>query len=178
MGRTSFVINPERLKGLRVESGLTQEMLMSKAYKILGRSPEAAPKTLIGHYQRVEKNGHTSKALADALAQALETTVEVLQGKDTPESYHYIDKLVKQLKSQLELGNNQALNNEFSEWQSKYNSQCPDMNENIYGFARDLGIQIELAQLIGQPDELIKLRDITGWSSERVNKTSRYYRLE
>lgn len=168
MGRTSFVINPERLKGLRVESGLTQEMLMSKAYKILGRSPEAAPKTLIGHYQRVEKNGHTSKALADALAQALETTVEVLQGKDTPESYHYIDKLVKQLKAQLELGNNQALNNEFSEWQSKYNSQCPDMDEDIYDFARDLGIQIELAQLIGQPDELIKLRDITGWSGEQI----------
>lgn len=168
MGRTSFVINPERLKGLRVESGLTQEMLMSKAYKILGRSPEAAPKTLIGHYQRVEKNGHTSKALADALAQALETTVEVLQGKDTPESYHYIDKLVKQLKSQLELGNNQALNNELSEWHSKYNHQCPDMNEDIHGFARDLGIQIELAQLIGQPDELIKLRDITGWSSEQI----------
>ncbi|HGO9495018.1 TPA: hypothetical protein P2H93_000732 [Aeromonas veronii AMC24] len=168
MGRTSFVINPERLKGLRVESGLTQEVLMSKAYKILGRSPEAAPKTLIGHYQRVEKNGHTSKALANALAQVLETTVEVLQGKDTPESYHYIDKLVKQLKAQLELGNNQALNNEFSEWQSKYNSQCPDMNEDIYDFARDLGIQIELAQLIGQPDELIKLRDITGWSSEQI----------
>ncbi|MFM5034545.1 MULTISPECIES: hypothetical protein [Aeromonas] len=168
MGRTSFVINPERLKGLRVESGLTQEVLMSKAYKILGRSPEAASKTLIGHYQRVEKNGHTSKALANALAQVLETTVEVLQGKDTPESYHYIDKLVKQLKAQLELGNNQALNNEFCEWQSKYNSQCPDMNKDIYDFARDLGIQIELAQLIGQPDELIKLRDITGWSSEQI----------
>ncbi|CAD7492639.1 hypothetical protein ACXRSW_12950 [Aeromonas dhakensis] len=168
MGRTSFVINPERLKGLRVESGMTQEMLMSKAYKILGRSPEAAPKTLIGHYQRVEKNGHTSKALANALAQVLETTVEVLQGKDTPESYHYIDKLVKQLKAQLELGINQALNNEFSEWQSKYNSQCPDMNEDIYDFARDLGIQIELAQLIGQEDELIKLQDITGWSSEQI----------
>ncbi|QWL62047.1 hypothetical protein HQ399_07190 [Aeromonas jandaei] len=168
MGRTSFVINPERLKGLRVESGMTQEMLMSKAYKILGRSPEAAPKTLIGHYQRVEKNGHTSKALANALAQVLETTVEVLQGKDTPESYHYIDKLVKQLKAQLELGNNQALNNELSEWQSKYNNQCPDMNEDIYDFARDLGIQIELAQLIGQEDELIKLQDITGWSSEQI----------
>lgn len=168
MGRTSFVINPERLKGLRVESGLTQQMLMSRAYKILGRSPAATPKTLIGHYQRIEKHGHTSKALADALAQALETTVEVLQGKDTPEPYHYIDKLVKQLKAQLELGNNLALNTEFSEWQRKYNSECPDIDEDIHGFAKDLGIQIELAQLIGQPDELIKLRDITGWSGEQI----------
>ena len=79
MGRTSFVINPERLKGLRVESGLTQEMLMSKAYKILGRSPEAAPKTLIGHYQRVEKNGHTSKALANALGK-VRISGEILLG--------------------------------------------------------------------------------------------------
>ncbi|MEG0007815.1 MAG: helix-turn-helix transcriptional regulator [Aeromonas sp.] len=168
MGRTTFVIVPERLKGMRIESGLTQQMLMSRAYKILGRSPAATSKTLIGHYQRIEKNGHTSKALADALAKVLETTVEVLQGKDTPEPYHYIDKLVKQLKVQLDLGNNQALNNEFSEWQRRYNSQCLDVSEDIHSFARELGIQIELAQLIGQADELVKLREITGWSNEQI----------
>lgn len=110
MGRTSFVIDPVRLKGLRVSAGLTQQKLMSTAYEILGRSPEATSKTLIGHYQRIEKNGHTSKALADALAKVLDTTVEVLQGKDTPESYHYMEKLVKQLQEQLNYGNNQVLN--------------------------------------------------------------------
>lgn len=168
MGRTSFVIDPVRLKGLRVSAGLTQQKLMSTAYEILGRSPEATSKTLIGHYQRIEKNGHTSKALADALAKVLDTTVEVLQGKDTPESYHYMEKLVKQLQEQLNYGNNQVLNQELYAWNNERKKIRSEVSEGIDNFAREIAIQIELAQLFGQTDELIRLREITGWSNEQI----------
>lgn len=168
MGRTSFVIVPERLKGLRKDSGMTQYQLISKAYKILGRSPAATSKTLIGHYQRIEKNGKTSKALAQALADVLNVTVEVLQGKDVPEQFDYMARLVNQIRSQLSLGRNQVLKDEFNKWQRLYNSQHTDSSEDIYEFARHIGVDIETAQLTGQPNELERFCTITGWDSDNL----------
>lgn len=168
MGRSSFVIIPATLKSLRKESNLTQQELICRAYQILGRSPQASAKTLLGHYQRIEKHGHTSRALANAIATVLNTTVDNLQGKETPESYTYVEKIAKQLKTQLALENNITLQHEISKWNDRYNEKDFDSGEVICRFAKELGVQIELTQLFGQESELSRLRELTGWSNEQL----------
>ncbi|MFS1161462.1 hypothetical protein ACLKQF_02585 [Aeromonas salmonicida] len=171
MGRKSFLINPKTLKALREEAGFTQHKLMLEAYTLLGRSPNSSPKTLTTQCQRIEKLGHTSKLLANALATVLDTSVEVLQGESMIESYSYKNKIFKQLQAQLAQGMNKVLEREIKEWvewDGLRGNEPLITDEIIDELARELGVRIELAQLTGQEAELDCLRELTGWSNEQL----------
>lgn len=171
MGRKSFLINPKTLKALREEAGFTQHKLMLGAYALLGRSPNSSPKTLTTQCQRIEKLGHTSRLLANALATVLDTSVEVLQGESMIESSSYKNKILKQLRSQLAQGGNKALEREIQEWgklDEIRGNEPLSTDEIIDEFARELGVRIELAQLTGQEAELENLRELTGWSNDQL----------
>lgn len=88
--------------------------------------------------------------------------------QETPESYTYVEKIAKQLKTQLALENNITLQHEISKWNDRYKEKDFDSGEVICHFAKELGIQIELTQLFGQESELSRLRELTGWSNEQL----------
>ena len=59
--------------------------MAQQVHGILGKATQPADETIRNTYQRIERTGKTSKAMAAALAQVFETTVEILQGGDVPE---------------------------------------------------------------------------------------------
>lgn len=170
LARPTFKIDPNRLRGLREESRLTQLKVAKQAHAILAKSLQTANETILSSYQRIERTGKTSKAMAAALAQVFETTVDILQGGDVLEdSADVISRIEHQLLEQKNSGNNVALLHAFAQHVKTYVGPI-DEDDCMREFAHDIGTQIEGA-LIGQhSDEIARLAKLTGWTEEQLQQ--------
>lgn len=155
VGRPSFRIDPDRLRSVREEEGLTQAKLVELAYEHLGRPASAAA---VKHYQRIERNGKTSSAMAAALAAALGTTVEVLQGAAPEDCLPFIDRLEQHFADQIARQANQALADELV----AYGGTSPR------GLAIEVAGRIEAAMFDMRVEELEELARLTGWTAHQL----------
>ena len=170
MARPTFKIDPKRLRSLRQESSLTQVEVARQAHAILGKPTQTADATILSSYQRIERTGNTSKAMAAALAQVFKATVEVLQGGNVPEdSAAVISRIERQLREQKSLGGNLALEHAFIQHVQTYVGTTNE-DDCMRDFAEDIGVQIETAQIGQNPSEIARLAELTGWSSKQLQQ--------
>ncbi|MBV8035734.1 hypothetical protein [Roseateles sp.] len=158
VGRPTFRIDPDRLRGIREEKSFSQAHLIALAHEHRGSQANEAS---VKHYQRIERTGKTSQAMASALAAVLGTTVAVLQGEaPEDEGALFIDRLEQHIAEQLAGNANPALAAEVARYGG---AESRDV-------AIDLAHQIESARFDGRTDELMALAQLVGWSVEEVSK--------
>jgi len=157
-GRPTFRIDPDRLRAIREEKSLTQARLIAMVHERMGTH---ATKDPVKHYQRIERTGRTSQAMASALAAVLGTTVAVLQGEaPEDEGALFIDRLEHHISEQIAGNTNPALAAEVAR----------DGGAQPRDVAIELAHQIESARFDGRTDELMALAQLVGWSVEDVSK--------
>lgn len=157
-GRPTFRIDPDRLRGIREEKSLTQVRLIALVHEHMGTRTTENP---VKHYQRIERSGRTSQAMANALAAVLGTTVAVLQGEaPEDEGARFIDRLEQRIAELIAGGTNPALAAEVAQ----------DGAVEPRDVAIDLVHRIESAQFDGRTDELMALAQQVGWSVEEVSQ--------
>lgn len=158
-GRPTFKLDPDRLRRIRGEAKLTQAELTERAYKLLGK-PTASADTARKHYQKIERTGRTSKAMAQALAVALGTEVAVLQGEAPDEAPKLIDSLERQLRDQLAAGTNPVL-------RAALELEC-EATDPVGHLAAQIAERLEYVQLGQRKGELDRLVELTGWSVKQL----------
>lgn len=158
-GRPSFQIDPRRLRDLRKEMGLTQGEVSRCAHRKLGKS-EVNESVAVKHYQRIERWGKTSKAMAQALAEVLDTTVAVLQGDAPDQEGELVDRVERQLRDQVANGQ-LAMSGEAAGEQAESHTLLRDMALNVAHL-------IEALQLGHQREEMATLIELTGWSEQEL----------
>jgi len=158
-GRPTFQLDADRLRRVREEAKLTQAALARRAHRLL-KKPEATADTATKHYQKIERTGRTSKAMADALARALGTTVAVLQGEAPDEVPDWIDSLERQLRHQLEVAAGPALQAALVR-----ESEATDPVRHL---AVQIAERLEYIQLGQQKGELARLVELTGWTEAQL----------
>ena len=171
MARPTFKIDPNRLRSLREESQLTQLKVAKQAHAILDKSLQTANETILSSYQRIERTGKTSKAMAAALAKVFETTVEILQGGGVPEdSADVVSRIEQQLLEQKKSGNNLALVHAFTQHVKTYDRPIGE-DDCMREFAHDISTQIEAAQIGQHSSEIARLAELTGWTEVQLQQS-------
>ena len=158
-GRPTFQLDADRLRRVREEAKLTQAALARRAHQLLNK-PEATADTATKHYQKIERTGRTSKAMAEALAKALGTTVAVLQGEAPDEVPDWIDSLERQLRHQLEVVASPAL-------QATLERES-EATDPVHHLAVQIAERLECIQLGQQRGELARLVELTGWTEAQL----------
>ena len=171
MGRPTFTIDRQRLQDLRKEAGKTQLTVAKELHAMLEKKRNSEDDTLKSDYQRIERTGRTSRQRAEALAKIFNVTVEVLQGKGTPEPFDYIAGIASLLREQLSTGTNEALIRALE--QSSDTREPSD--ESIGMLAEGIGARIEAAQLGRNPYELAELVELTGLAETELLKPANVY---
>ena len=169
MARPTFKIDPNRLRSLRKESSLTQLAVAKKAHAILGKSTQTTDSTILSSYQRIERTGDTSNAMATALAQVFETTVEILQGGAPEDSVSVVNRIEQQLRKQKEQGCNLALQRALAQHAKTYTEKIEE-DKCIREFAINIGKGIEVAQISQNSSEIARLAELTGWSEVELQQ--------
>ena len=164
-GRPTFHLHAERLKSVREEAKLTQAALARRAYELLGK-PEAKPDAATKHYQKIEYTGRTSRAMAKALADVLNTTVNVLQGEAPDKGPSLIESLERQFRHQLETGASPALQEALAQ-DALAQRGDPDPDP-VRAFAEQVAKRIEYMQLGPPGGELARLVELTGWTEAQL----------
>ena len=158
-GRPTFRLDPNRLRRIREEAKLTQAALARTAHLLL-KKPEATAETATKHYQKIERSGRTSQAMANALAIALHTTVAVLQGEAPDEVPDWINSLESRLRHQLEVADSPALLAALE--------QASEATDPVRHLAVQIAEQIEHMQFGQQVSELPRLIELTGWTKAQL----------
>lgn len=166
MGRPTCTIDRQRLRDLREEAGKTQLTIAKEIHAKLGKKSLPTDATLLSVYQRIERTGKTSRQRAEALAKIFGVTVEVLQGKGTPEPFDYLAGIASLLHKQLSTGQNEVL---IRALERSAGTPIPS-DESINCLAEDIGARIEVAQLARNPRELEELTKLTGLSEMELLK--------
>lgn len=168
-GRPTFQIDPVRLHELRKEKRLTQAELAERAYAIRS-APKLAPqseKTKISTYQRIERHGRTSKAMAKALAEALGVTVGLLQG-DAPDEAAIVEEIEQQLLAQFKAGTNVALLASLNRQLAEEDARSDE--ERIGSLAVDIAGSLQRIALGEHPSDLAYLAKLTAWPEEKLRE--------
>lgn len=158
-GRPTFQLDAARLRRVREESKLTQAALARRTHQLL-KKPEATADTATKHYQKIERTGRTSKAMAEALARALGTTVAVLQGEAPDVVPDWIDSLERQLRHQLEVAASPALRVALE--------RESEATDPVRTLAVQIAERLEYVQLGQQQGELAHLVELTGWTEAQL----------
>ena len=158
-GRPTFQIDQDRLHGLRQEAGLTQAEVAKRAYEHL-KKPRAGAETAMKNYQKIERTGRTSKAMAQALAEVLETTVAVLQGEAPDDVMDSVDRVERQLRDQVAADTNPVLRVALE--------RDPEAENPVRELAANIAAWIEAAQIGQHPQELARLTELTGWTEKQL----------
>lgn len=167
MGRPTFTIDKQRLRDLRDESGKTLLTIAKELHEKLGKQNHpSTDATLTSDYQRIERTGRTSRQRAEALAGILGVTVEVLQGKGVPEPVTYLARISALLRERLSNGASVALVRALD----RFADSGEPSDESIASLAKDIGRQIEAAQLGRNPAELAELAELTGLPESELLK--------
>lgn len=164
MGRPTFTIDRQRLRDIREEASKTQLAVAKELHAVLGKNYPSTDATLERDYQRIERNGRTSRQRAEALAKIFNVTVEVLQGKGIPESSDYLDGIASLLRQRFSSGANEAL---IRVLEQRTDSEEPS-DESIAHLASNIGARIEGAQLGRNPYELAELAELTGLTESEL----------
>ena len=172
-GRPSFLILPDRLASMRTEAKLTQLQLTDEAYKLLG-TQGTEKRSRETHYQRVETSGKTSIKFADCLSRVLgerlgknpAAVLQELRGGEPKAPPDRIDEIEAQLQSQLDGGQNEALN--------LLMKQFNDDDHPVRELALQLATRIEIAHIEQRQDELNDLAKIIGWTVQELLKPIGY----
>ena len=159
-GRPTFQIDPRRLRDLRQDAGLTQQEVARRAYRLLDKPAPTTLRTMVSHYQRLEKTGRTSKSMADALAIVLNTSIPELQGQSPDEVPDSVARIEQQLRDQLATKTNLALHAALKRDQ--------DAEDPIRTLAVGIAGWVEAAQIGQQAAELARLAELTGWTEEQL----------
>lgn len=155
VGRPRFRIDPDRLRCVRNGAHLTQAEVVELAYEQLRRRASSAS---VKHYQRIERHGNTSRAMAAALAAVLGTTVEVLQGAAPEESLPFIECLEQHFADQIARQDNKALADHLS----MYGESSPR------ALAIQVAERIEAAMFGLRDEDLEDLARLTGWTVQQL----------
>lgn len=174
MARPTFKIDPNRLRSLRKESSLTQLQVAKKAHAILGKSTQTTDSTILSSYQRIERTGDTSNAMATALAQVFETTVEILQGGAPEDSVSVVNRIEQQLREQKKLGGNLAFQGALAQHIKTYSGPIEE-DDCMRDFAEDIGVEIDIAQIGQNSSEIARLAELTGWSETQLQQSGRVH---
>ena len=166
MGRPTFTIDRQRLQDLRKEAGKTQLTVAKELHAMLEKKRNSEDETLKSDYQRIERNGRTSRQSAEALAKIFDVAVEVLQGKGAPEPFDYLAGIASLLRKQFASGANEAL---FRALEQSADTREPS-DQSIILLAEDVGARIEAAQLGRNPYELEDLTKLTGLAESELLK--------
>ncbi|MEY4413310.1 MAG: hypothetical protein RIQ53_603 [Pseudomonadota bacterium] len=164
-GRPTFQLDAKRLKSVREEAKLTQAQVAQRAHELL-KKPLATADTATKHYQKIERTGRTSQAMADALAKALNTTVNVLQGNAPDKGPSLIESLERQFRHQLETGASPVLQEALAQ-EALAQRGDPDPDP-VRTFAEEVAKRIEYMQLGPPRDELARLVELTGWTEAEL----------
>lgn len=164
-GRPTFQLDEKRLKSVREEAKLTQAALARRAHALLGKL-EATADTATKHYQKIERTGRTSRAMAKALAEVLNTTVNVLQGEAPDKRPSLIESLERQFRHQLETGASPALQEALAQ-DALAQRGDPDPDP-VRTFAEQVAKRIEYMQLGPPGGELARLVELTGWTEAQL----------
>lgn len=162
-GRPSFKLDKQRLRSLRKEKGLSLIELsnaISTQNPTWGRGSSEA--TLTANYQRIEREGRTSRKTAEAIAKALDVSLAFLEGNEIPDSADYLKQIVKLIGEQIAKGDNQTLLSALS------NLNAPSKDEGIEWLAEDISERIEAVQLGRNPAEIADLVAYTGLSESEL----------
>lgn len=158
MGRPVFIIDRQRLRELREESGMTQLAVAKELQGKLGIKHPSSDATLISDYQRIERTGRTSRQRAEVFAEIFNVPVAVLQGEAPPDSFDYVADLASLLRQRLLDHPGPALIQALE--RSSGTQELTD--EAIRNLAEDIGVRVEAAQLGRNPSELEELSVLTG----------------
>jgi transcriptional regulator with XRE-family HTH domain len=153
MGRPTFKIDQVRLRALRQEKGLTQEVLSVKVAQELGTPKTPSTRR---HYQRIEEKGYTSAKYAKALATVLGVSVPLLEGREAPDPFEYLQYVQQLLQEQLDIGVNVALRGLL-----KHHAKH-DEEKALWHLAEDIGERIEQVLLVRNPAMIAELIRLTG----------------
>lgn len=162
MARPTFQIDQQRLHAMREEKGFTQLQLATEVSKILGTADIRSEETLRSDYQRIERSGKTSQKTATALATVLNVSVELLQGKEGPEPFDYVQSMTALLKNQIEKKENAALQRAL-EREAKNGT-----DDALPLLATTICERIEAVQLGRNPSEIAELIALTGLSESEL----------
>ena len=162
MGRPSFKIDRQRLRGLRDERGLSQADLASALCERLGLD-EQDPDTSTASYRRIEARGRTSRKRAEAIAQILDVTLAELEGIVPPDTGIYEKRILDLLAEQLRQ-ENVVLKSALDE----ACSDGSDSEDGLASMARSVARRIEAAHLARNPGELAELSQLTGLSEGEI----------
>lgn len=168
-GRPTFRIDPVRLHELRKEKRLTQGELAERAYAIRS-APKPAPqseKTKISTYQKIERHGRTSRAMAEALAAALRVTVGVLQG-DAPDEAAFVDEIEQQLLVQFKAGTNAVLQARLARRSDEGDVES-DL-QRIHSLAVEVAGALERTAIGQRASDFSQLVELTGWPEEKLRE--------
>lgn len=166
-GRPSGIsIKKERLLELRKEAGLTQEAMGE--FVVRGKFSTAATKSR--SYQRIEREGLTSKTTVENLAKGLaeklhrdaSKLLDLLCGGQPEPPPDRIDEIEKQLRGQLDAGDPPLLQQALEPHR--------DADNPIRELAENLSFRLEVAQLEQRSDELKQLAALTGWTDEELQR--------
>lgn len=169
MARPSFQIDPQRLKALRLESGMTQRDLAIAVYKAMGGVTRESDDAWVTHYQRIESKGRTSRRMADAIAAVLQVSVGLLQGLEAPDPENYLQHVKDQLQVVLDKGENQALQRALAR-HAEAGGDDP-----LPWLATEISERIEAVQLGRNPSAIAELVELTGLSEEELLKPANMF---
>jgi hypothetical protein len=165
MARTTFKIDQEILKDIRIKAKKTQMdvglFLREHAGKDAGLAQSNSATSV---YQKIERTGRTSPRSAAALAKYFDVPLQVLQGV---EAINTLERITERLTLLLDKGSNEALNSAFeaavknTTYFSNVSREGPTRKEKIGWLAEDIAGRIESAQWTRDPVELEALRKIT-----------------
>lgn len=164
IGRPTSRINPAVLRGLREESGFSLLALAKKVYESAGKgkTSDAVMKNTAGRW---EHKGTVPLDMVRHLADALNTTIPVLQGARPDPAPSRIDELESHFKALIVKGPSPEL--------AAALENCSVDGEEI-GPARELATRVarrlEAAQLSQDQSEFAKLAALTGYSVSELNK--------
>lgn len=163
MGRPTFTIDGQRLKELREGAGKTQLSIAKETHAKLGITHPSTDKTLESDYQRIERTGRTSRPRAEALAEILGITVEVLQGKCVPEPVDYVAGIAERLKERFLAPGNDMLVHALEGTSEPSDGAMRQLAEVV-------SERIESAQLARNPADLAELTELTGMPESELLK--------
>ena len=166
-GRPTFQLDAKRLKSVREEAKLTQADVARRTHELLGK-PQATADTATKHYQKIERTGRTSQVMAAALAKALGTTVNVLQGEAPDKGPSWIESLERQFRHQLEAGASPTLQEALAQDALAQRGDLDPDPDPVHTFAKGVAKRIEYMQLSPPRGELARLVELTGWTEAQL----------
>lgn len=165
IGRPPFRIDGKRLRDLRKAAGLSQRTLAEKANDLAGKRG-GTNEVLKNTGQRWESTGAVPREMAKHLADALGTTVAVLQGEAPPPASTMVDEFELLILARVAAGSCLELVEALEG--AGHNSAEDERPERA--LATSLSGRLEIAQLTQAPELFDEIALLTGLTVAHLRK--------